>query len=106
MAVQGAMKVPVLCIANMHLFELDEAVSGVSCPECGCRYVRRYVPRAEDGVVEANSAEEVNVTVMQGKHRLPVVSWLSDNKEFVKLAKREHPEAGSDDIKTWLERRT
>ncbi len=82
------MKVQVVCIAAMHQFSVDVEAADISCPVCGCRYVRRAT----------HKGESVEVVVEPGRHALPVRSWLTDRREFAKLAREAYPEASEDQI--------
>ncbi len=88
------MKIPVVCINSLHEFSLDEGATGVECPVCGCKYVRRVPVKGVN----------VEVVVEPGKHAIPVKSWLADKGEFVKLAREAYPEASEEQIAEMVER--
>ena len=71
----------VLCIDNLHPYEIDPKARDIRCPTCGCVYVRT-----------AKVAIPV-VTVLVGRERVEVYeTWLRNRGVFAAKAREAYPQ--------------
>jgi len=77
------MLVKVLCIDHLHEFVADPGDESISCPDCGCRHVRRARQTPEVPLLAV--APEVTVKVLPGRHMVGGDTWLSSKGIFQRL---------------------
>jgi len=95
----------VLCIENLHAFEVAPAAEAVSCPVCGCRHVRLAPESAPEGVPIMRNSPRTRARVEPGRHKVGgAPTWLDDPKTFVQTARKLAPELSDAELKTATER--
>lgn len=92
------MQVAVLCVDHLHRYMADPGDEKLSCPECGCHYVRRDRQTPEVPVLA--SAEQIPVKVVPGRIRVDVNSWLTDRGLFNTMLDKHFPELTSKERET------
>jgi len=95
----------VLCIDNLHAFEVAPDAADRSCPECGCSHVRLAAEPVPEGVQVVRRTPRTRVQVERGRHKVGnAPTWLDDRKTFVETARKLAPELSDAELKTSVER--
>jgi len=95
----------VLCINNLHAFELRPDAMDRSCPKCGCLYVRLAPEPVPEGVQVVRRTPRTRATVERGRHKVGnAPTWLDDRKTFIEVARKLAPELSGAELKIATER--
>lgn len=93
-----------VCIENLHPFDLDPNTDKVACPVCGCKAVRRD-KTSPDVPMAGPEVPEVTVRVMEGRHLVGGETWLDSPATLRGVASKLAPElVDTDDLKKGVEK--